>query len=566
MSNLAKTGEQNTTLRLVAIGSPVPRELPLASRRLGIGTLGDNDFVLPEKGVSRKHALIRKRFGRYVIRDLGSTNGTFVNGRRVHGYQPLKPGDEVAFGAVRFVVASRKRARSPILLYARLGIGSIVLVAVAYLGFEFVTNWSLLEDLATAPAASPQPSASLHTLAQATPLPSPLAAEARTTGERSKITSLPASRLPVAEAPHPETTPPRYAHIKASRSAGARETATASTGPAGEVFGSIEEYIKAGRSPATPPIEFPGAVARRPEASIGPSEDLPVVLRTLNHYRASVNLSPVSEDPKLSDGDRKHSAYLVKNYADRINHSHLIGGEMHSEEPANQWYTKEGSAAGAHSNVSYAFDMPAAPPPEWALSIWMAEPFHRLSLLNPGLYRVGYGQLCDAEKHFCGAALNAIDDAALSYVGQSTPLRQPIEFPAEKVPFGILELRSEWPNPITSCPGYSMPVGTPVTLQMGAQVEANLSSYSFACDDKTLDACGFDWTSYSNPVASEQGLARQIMHAYGAVVIVPRLPLDAGARYQVAAIVNGQEYKWSFTTSNDGKSADGSEFRHQYRP
>jgi hypothetical protein len=64
----------------------------------------------------------------------------------------------------------------------------------------------------------------------------------------------------------------------------------------------------------------------------------------------------------------------------------------------------------------------------------------------------------------------------------------------------------------------------------------------------------------------DQRLARQVMHAYGAVVIVPRLPVDARARYEVAAIVNGQECKWSFTTSNDAKSTDWRESRDQYRP
>ncbi len=48
--------------------------------------------------VSRRHARMELQGSSYVIQDLGSTNGTFVNGQRVTGVQPLNPGDSVSFG------------------------------------------------------------------------------------------------------------------------------------------------------------------------------------------------------------------------------------------------------------------------------------------------------------------------------------------------------------------------------------------------------------------------------------------------------------------------------------
>jgi pSer/pThr/pTyr-binding forkhead associated (FHA) protein len=51
--------------------------------------------------VSRRHAVIALDGGGHVIRDQGSSNGTFVNGARV-AEAPLRPGDEVSIGGTRF--------------------------------------------------------------------------------------------------------------------------------------------------------------------------------------------------------------------------------------------------------------------------------------------------------------------------------------------------------------------------------------------------------------------------------------------------------------------------------
>ncbi len=67
----------------------------------GGATLGRSrqcDVVLSDPNVSRTHAEVRPRGGSWVLTDLGSTNGSLLNGRRIDGPEVLKPGDEIEIG------------------------------------------------------------------------------------------------------------------------------------------------------------------------------------------------------------------------------------------------------------------------------------------------------------------------------------------------------------------------------------------------------------------------------------------------------------------------------------
>jgi hypothetical protein len=72
-----------------------------------IGRSRDCDVVLADPNVSRRHAEVRPDGnGRWQVRDLGSTNGVKVNGRRIDGATPIESGDRLALGTadVRFVL------------------------------------------------------------------------------------------------------------------------------------------------------------------------------------------------------------------------------------------------------------------------------------------------------------------------------------------------------------------------------------------------------------------------------------------------------------------------------
>ena len=79
------------------------RRVALAGEPLTIGRDVDNDVVLDDRRVSRRHAEIRLRLGRYTLYDLQSTNGTFVNARRV-AEVALADGDRIVIGGSELVL------------------------------------------------------------------------------------------------------------------------------------------------------------------------------------------------------------------------------------------------------------------------------------------------------------------------------------------------------------------------------------------------------------------------------------------------------------------------------
>ena len=103
-------GISRTTSQLAAISTAVPaflilngaRTLPLNQPIINIGRRLDNQLILEDSRVSRIHAQIRQRFGRYMLYDLGSRDGTHVNGRRITECV-LQPGDVITLGGCQLI-------------------------------------------------------------------------------------------------------------------------------------------------------------------------------------------------------------------------------------------------------------------------------------------------------------------------------------------------------------------------------------------------------------------------------------------------------------------------------
>ena len=71
---------------------------PLEGDQLIIGRDSSNGVAINDAEISRKHSRLSFQGGKYVLEDLGSTNGTFVNGQRLAGPVVLKSGDVVSLG------------------------------------------------------------------------------------------------------------------------------------------------------------------------------------------------------------------------------------------------------------------------------------------------------------------------------------------------------------------------------------------------------------------------------------------------------------------------------------
>src|SRR6267378_1536362 len=85
--------------------SVIPTEKGAATQRLDfeceeitIGRVDENDICLPKGNISKKHTKIVVKDGKIIVLDLKSTNGTYVNGRKLAGPQLISPADKVYIG------------------------------------------------------------------------------------------------------------------------------------------------------------------------------------------------------------------------------------------------------------------------------------------------------------------------------------------------------------------------------------------------------------------------------------------------------------------------------------
>lgn len=91
-----------------------PAVVPLAGDRISIGNDGSNEVAVAwDTAVSRMHAALERYPAGWVIRDLTSRNGTYVNGERVIGERPLRRDDEIRVGTTRIVFRDAPGSTAP---------------------------------------------------------------------------------------------------------------------------------------------------------------------------------------------------------------------------------------------------------------------------------------------------------------------------------------------------------------------------------------------------------------------------------------------------------------------
>ena len=253
-------------------------------------------------------------------------------------------------------------------------------------------------------------------------------------------------------------------------------------------------------------------------------------LARVNLYRAMASLPPVVENPRLSRAAFNHARYMV-----------MHGKVRHAENPGDAWFTRDGAAAAAVSNI--AGSPSPVEPDSWAIDDWMQAPFHALGILDPALRQVGFG--------IYRAANGPVQTAAVLDVIRGRAARAstdyPVFWPGNESSVPLTTHTGEYPDPLASCPGFKVPAGLPLIVQLGSgRAVPHVTGSWIAEGTRAIDHCIFDQGTYKNPDAAQQRLVRRILAARNAIILIPRAPLRPGARYRAVVDVNRRRIEWTF--------------------
>ena len=284
-------------------------------------------------------------------------------------------------------------------------------------------------------------------------------------------------------------------------------------------------------------LEPSGSPTPTPTPTSSPNPDN--WLSYTNYYREMSQVQALTENSSWSSDCEKHAIYIVKN--DILEHD---------EDSSNQYYTPEGQTAAQSSNLAASYDINDGV--KFTLETWMQAPFHAIAILDPALRTSGYGIYHENDG---GLVMGAAIDVVRGRTTAPSNTVFPIKFPGDG---SVINLRLHWgetPDPLTSCPGYTAPVGLPITLQLGSgNITPNVTAHSFTTASGTaLEHCVFDETNYYNPSDYEQYWIRSILDQRDAIVLIPKEPLSPGETYKVSITTNGNTYAWSFKVSEDAK-------------
>ena len=339
--------------------------------------------------------------------------------------------------------------------------------------------------------------------------------------------------------------------------------------------------LVAGCSSQTPAATPSASSVTSSESSLPPlQEPFSSVLARWNYYRASAGVPPIVADPELNLAALHHAKYLVENHIDagdgRIEDGRLLetGWNLsaHAESIGNPWYTEDGEKWANYANV---FRGSAIPTDGTSLVDEQAARGDSTIVLDPQLATVGFGILC-ATADCAGVIIyrrgltksqflalydgNGMDWNSMMGDMPFTRarLRKPIESPSSGMQFPSRAYRAgDYPNLLTTCPGYSTPSGVPIVLELGApakgEEDVKVSSNSLSENGTQIETCAFDATSYANPDGFQQTQARERLHDYGAVVVIPKDPLQPGHQYTITVVADSQSYNWSFSIAPAAK-------------
>ena len=245
-------------------------------------------------------------------------------------------------------------------------------------------------------------------------------------------------------------------------------------------------------------------------------------LRAAAHAREAHSLLSIELDRDLSLGCRAHAGYLQQNPD-----QYWLWPGMHEELSQRPGFSAVGQHAGRHGVIAFVGSDPAA-----AISAWMGTFYHRLPLLDPGLFGVGFGTVGD---------IAVADVTSLSF---RTEAEQWIVWPPKGMVNVPLDFAPEVPSPVA---GTSQDTwGYPITLQafgLGSRAvpRVRLQLHRTSVDGPLVD-CYF--TSPHEPLTRE-------LVPETAWCLIPKQRLTAATQYFIVVECEGgirPPEQWSFST------------------
>jgi hypothetical protein len=480
--------------RLVSIGVHPQLEYRLDKNALAIGSHHNNDIVLTDTTVSRRHATISRRLGRFILTDLGSTNGSYINGRRISRPTALRRGDEVRFGSARFGFLAAGDAAAP--RGTRVNpVTVLAIVAVMFAaGFLAARYYLGPHPIRVAKAAIKQSLTKKEAAPESSAVPESSAAAESSAARESKA---------------------------------ATSAASPAANPSGEV--NLSEALEA---PWLKRLNLYRAMAKlepvREDTALSDG-DAKHVAYLITNYGAEIErgtwpgLEMHQESPS-NPGYSDEGLYAA----------------THSDVDFVAWRGKP------HDIDNW----------NWAIDDWMTGAFHRLPLMSPRLKTAGYNQKCIAG--LCVAAMNAQSGVSpvRSATLNANPVEFPPDGTALALKWVTQETPdpttacSGYPKQI-GIP-ISLQLGSFVAIKLGDYSLERIDPDGTAT---AVEACGFDSSTYTNPDPAIEAAARATLNGFGAVVIVPKASLEPGATYRVSLTANDQKYRWQFGVAPTPASA-----------
>lgn len=214
----------------------------------------------------------------------------------------------------------------------------------------------------------------------------------------------------------------------------------------------------------------------------------------------------------------------------------------HTEDPNLPGFTIEGDACGQAANIGLGVDI--FPTDEQAVDALMASPFHALSALDHRLTEVGFGS-ARLDTAWSGSYFAAALDVfhGLDY---GKGVSYPWTFLGNGRPLPLLSYdgRGE-PNPLTACPGYTPPTG-PVLMAAFGEGNVQVAESSLLDGAVPLEHCVVTGGNYLNPNLVLQQQGRTALWAQGAVMIIPRQPLQPGKIYTLRVLTTDNRLAVSY--------------------